>query len=296
MDKEMSTSANNPSIVILEMTAGESSFEFANNIETALSSAEAELFEIETRIAETEDTLKSLTPECDKVDYILSAASGALCGIVDIFLVGKPGESPIGDLTDKWFAERTKSFAKLCKWDSTKDDSLKSAIKHLEKQFKIPYDQSVGGSIFHELINLTPDNHHFKSLGHNPTILGLFFSILNQFTNTSSFVSEGELITLNNSDEKFELEGHNVPSKLFCGFVNWLGHLVSDVSGASSSKGRGMGIPSPIWSWTNDVIAIKGKLVFLRLSLTKRLTNWHCRFSRKATTPDSRPPRPSRSL
>ena len=53
MDKEMSTSANNPSIVILEMTTGESSFEFANNIETALSSAEAELFEIETRIAET---------------------------------------------------------------------------------------------------------------------------------------------------------------------------------------------------------------------------------------------------
>ena len=134
MDKEMSTSANNPSIVILEMTAGESSFEFANNIETALSSAEAELFEIETRIAETEDTLKSLTPECDKVDYILSAASGALCGIVDIFLVGKPGESPIGDLTDKWFAERTKSFAKLCKWDSTKDDSLKSAIKHRAKE------------------------------------------------------------------------------------------------------------------------------------------------------------------
>ena len=101
----------------------------------------------------------------------------------------------------------------------------------------------------------------FKSLGHNPTILGLFFSILNQFTNTSSFVSEGELITLNNSDGKFELEGHNVPSKLFCGFVNWLGHLVSDVSGASSSTGRGMGIPSPIWSWTNDVIAIKLEIV-----------------------------------
>ncbi len=260
MDKEMSTSANNPCIVILKMTAGESSFEFANNIETALSSAEAELFEIETRIAETEDTLKSLTPECDKVDYILSAASGALCGIVDIFLVDKPGESPIGDLTDKWFAERTKSFAKLCKWDSTKDDSLKSAIKHLEKKFKIPYDQSVGGSIFHELINLTPDNHHFKSLGHNPTILGLFFSILNQFTNTSSFISEGELITLNNAEGKFDLEGHNIPSKLFCGFVNWLGHLISDVSGASSSKGRGRGIPSPIWSWTNDVIAIKRKI------------------------------------
>ncbi len=247
-------------IVVLELTAADNGFEFAQSISTALLSAEAELLNFEDIITETEETVKALTLECDKTDYILSASSGALCGIMDIFLVEKPGESPIGDLTDKWFAERTKSFAKLCKWDSNGDDSLKSAIKHLEKKFKIPYDQSVGGSIFHELINLTPDNHHFKSLGHNPTILGLFFSILNQFTNTSNFVSEGELITLNNAEGKFELEGHNIPSKLFCGFVNWLGHLISDVSGASSSKGRGMGIPSPIWSWTNDVIAIKRKI------------------------------------
>lgn len=260
MSREISKPTKDSSIVICEMTVGERSFEFAENIETALSTVEAELFEIEKRIVETEDTLKALTPECDKLDYVLSASSGALCGIMDIFLVGKPGESPIGNLTDKWFAERTKSFAKLCKWDSSGDDSLKSAIKYLEKRFKIPYDQSVGGGIFRELINLTPDNHHFKSLGHNPTILGLFFSILNQFTNTSSFVSGGELITLNNAEGKFELEGHNIPSKLFCGFFNWFGHLISDMSGSSSSKGRGMGIPSPIWSWTNDVIAIKRKM------------------------------------
>ena len=127
-----------PHVVVLELTAGKNNFEFAQNIETALSSAETDLQELEDKIAETEETVKTLTPECDKSDYILSASSGALCGIMDIFLVGKPGESPIGDLTDKWFAERTKSFAKLCKWDSTKDDSLKSAIKHLEKKFKIP--------------------------------------------------------------------------------------------------------------------------------------------------------------
>lgn len=42
--------------------------------------------------------------------------------------------------------------------------------------------------------------------------------------------------------------------------ANWIGHLISDVSGSSSSKGRGMGIPSPIWAWSNDVIAIKAKL------------------------------------
>lgn len=57
-------------------------------------------------------------------------------------------------------------------------NSLYSAIKFLEKKFKIPYDQSVGEGIFRELIDLTPSNHHFKSLGHNPTLLGLFFPSL----------------------------------------------------------------------------------------------------------------------
>lgn len=51
-----------------------------------------------------------------------------------------------------------------------------------------------------------------------------------------------------------------ISSKLFCAFVNWFGHLISDMSGSSGSKGRGMGIPSPLWAWTNDIIAIKRKL------------------------------------
>lgn len=260
MDNHNLTLDEEHDIVILGLTAGENKFEFTESITTALSFAEAELSEINDKVVETENTLRSLVPECDKTDYILSASSGALCGIIDVFLVGKPGESPIGNVTDKWFAERTKDFAKLCRWDYSKDDSLKSAIRHLEKKFKVPYDQSVGGNIVRDLLDLTPKNHHFKSLGHNPTLLGLFFSILNQFTNTSSFVSEGELITLNNSEEGFELEGHNIPSKLICGFFNWIGHLISDMSGSSGGKGRGMGIPSPIWSWANDVIAIKRKL------------------------------------
>lgn len=235
-------------------------FDFSSDISTALSIAESDRQTLEEQLKESKETIQKLTPQCDRIDYALSASSGALCGILDVFLVGKPGESPLGNITDKWFANRTKSFAKMCGWDDKKNKSLSSAIKHLEKKFKIPYDQSVGGSVFRDIINLTPDNHHFKSLGHNPTLLGLFFSILNQFTNTSNFVSDGSLITLNNSEGKFELEGHNVPSKLFCGFFNWFGHLISDMSGSSGSKGRGMGIPSPLWSWSNDIIAIKNAL------------------------------------
>ena len=241
--------------IILDLNIDDDRFGFATSIDEALAQAETELVVLN----ETIESIKELKPQCDKLDYILAASSGALCGVIDIFLVGKPGESPLGDITDKWFANRTIDFAKLCGYKGNKN-SLSSAINFLEEKFKIPYDQSVGGGIFRELINLTPSNHHFKSLGHNPTLLGLFFSILNQFTNTSDFVSNGELISLNNSDGKFELQGKNIPSKLFCGIANWIGHLISDVSGSSGSKGRGMGIPSPIWAWSNDVIAIKAKL------------------------------------
>lgn len=242
--------------LLLDLSITENNFVFATSIESALNQAELELQNID----ETIDSIKVLRPECDKLDYILSASSGALCGIIDIFLVGKPGESPVGDLTDKWFADRTKDFSKLCGWKDDGDGSLSSAIKHLEKKFKIPYDQSSSGGAAKDVFNLTPSNHHFKSLAHNPSLFGLFFSILDQFNNTSHFVTGGQLVSLEDADGRFELKGHNVPSKLFCGIVNWLGHIISDRSGSHTSKGRGMGVPSPLWTWTNDIIALKSKL------------------------------------
>ena len=250
---------NNEPFILLQLGINENGYEFTSDIKTALSTTKGELEVVSSKLEKNLDSLNKLTPECDKTDYILSACSGALCGVIDVFLVGKPGESPVGEITDMWFANRTEDFARLCGWTGDKGN-LSSAIRYLEKKFKIPYDQNGIGDIAKELLDLTPTNHHFKSLGHNPTILGLFFSILNQFTNTSHFVSEGELITFSKFDGGFHLEGKDLPSKLFCGFTNWFGHLISDMSGSSSSKGRGMGIPSPFWSWTNDIIAIKKKL------------------------------------
>jgi hypothetical protein len=246
--------------VILDLCVKEDGFEFASSISEAMSEAENELLEIEEKLTESVETIKKLTPECDKVDYILAATSGAICGVIDIFLVGKPGESPVGNITDKWYEERTKAFAKLCGWKKKDGASLSSAIGYLERKFKIPYDQTGAGDAASMIFDLKPDNHHFKSLAHNPTLLGLFFSILDQFHNTSHFVTGGELIALEDADGKFELRGKNVPCKFVCAFVNWFGHLISDRSGSSGSKGRGTGIPSPLWSWTNDIIAVKRKL------------------------------------
>ena len=245
--------------VLLDLSVEDTKFDFATSIEDALAQAEAELIVLNDTI----DSIKELKPNCDKLDYVLAASSGALCGVIDIFLVGKPGESPLGDITDKWFANRTMDFAKLCHPEKKKFDSLESALRFLEKEFKVPYDQTGLGDAGRAVFGMNAKNHHFKSLAHNPSLLGLFFSILDQFSNTSHFVSDGQLISLQKADEKWELQGGNIPSKLFCGFVNWFGHLMSDVSGSQSSAKagkRGMGVPSPLWTWTNDIIAIKAKL------------------------------------
>ena len=258
----MNSFNNKKEQLIFDISIQDDNYSFDCCIDEALKQAERKKELLDEQLSENLETLKKLTPECDKLDYALATSIGAIAGVIDIFLVGKPGESPLGDITDEWFANKTKSFAKLCGWDGSIDDSLSSAIKHLEKKFKIPYDQvSVGPaalSVFD--INLNTFNHHFKSLGHNASILGLFFSILDQFANTSHFVDRGEIFVLQDADNSFMLKGKSVPSKVFCGFINWLGHLISDMSGSSSSKGRGMGIPSPLWSWINDVIVTKKKL------------------------------------
>lgn len=248
--------------VILSLSVNDNDFDFSTSISTALSEAEDEL----SFLNETIDSIKTVKPQCDKTDYILAASCGVLCGIADIFLVGKPGESPIGNVTDKWLAERTIDFAKLTNHlskDKKKNfNSLDSAISYLEGKFKVPYDQTGIGESGRFVFELNPKNHHFKSLGHHPSLFGLFFSILDQFTNQSHFVTGGQFISLQQADGKWELRGENVPHKIACGFVNWFGHLISDMSGSESSakKGnRGMGLPAPLWTWIDKLIVIKTK-------------------------------------
>lgn len=244
--------------VILSLSVSDNDFDFSTSISTALAEAEDEL----SFLNETVDSIKALKPQCDKTDYILAACSGALCGIFDIFLVGKPGESLVGNLTDKWFSERTMAFAKLFNPKKEDFNSLDSSIRFLERRFKVPYDQTHIGESGKIVFGLNAKNHHFKSLGHHPSLFGLFFSILDQFTNQSHFVTAGQFISLQQTDGKWELKGENTISKIGCGFVNWLGHVISDMSGSSSSAGkgnRGMGLPAPFWTWIDKLIVIKTK-------------------------------------
>lgn len=245
--------AEKKKIVTYEIDIRSNSSHVKSAISEAILSANLEKEELQDRISDTTNKIKNLTPECDKVDYALAASSGVLCGLLDIFLVAKPGQSLFTDITDSWYKDKVSKFAKLngC-----------SDLKELEDEYKVPYDQTRAGSAFKDVFNLTPFNHHFKSLAHNPSLFGLFFSILDQFStpNLSHFVSDGELLVLVDQDSGFALRGRTILGKFFCAFINWIGHLISDVSGSSGSKGRGMGLPSPLWTWSNDIIAVKRSL------------------------------------
>lgn len=184
--------------------------------------------------------------KCDKYDYLIAIACGAVAGLVDIFLVGAPGDSVLGKWTDSQVDNVVMKFAKTCGWNpkAGKEGNVASAIGFLEKKFPVNYDQRHSGDV-NNLLDMSTKNHHMKSLAHAPDIIGLFFSVLNQFTSTSTFLSNGQLITI--ATDKFELQGHNFISKLFCGVANWFGHIMSDIAGSSGASGRGSGIVMPFY-------------------------------------------------
>ena len=223
---------------------------------------------------------------CDKYDYLISVFCGVSCGLIDAFLVGKPNfedakNSKLGTLTDTAANKFTESIAdKLIAKDLKELNELrkkykgeelarelekrgipsnfprrknppypdlKDKITYLENKYRVSYDQSTNDKTIGDAVNITPNNHHMKSLAHCPDIIGLSFAILDQFTDTTSFVQGGKVIRVVPVNNKVELRGSDFLSKLFCAFCNWMGHLLSDFCGSHSSKGRGDGIPIPFF-------------------------------------------------
>ncbi|WP_181882218.1 hypothetical protein [Helicobacter aurati] len=136
----------------------------------------------------------------------------------------------------------------MCGWEG---EGTKSTIGFLENKFRVNYEQTTTNGkngTDGKVANLNTKNHRLKSLGHSPDLIGLFFLILNQFTNTSSFLSNGQLITIETEESQINLQGGNFIAKIFCGFVNWLGHLMSDWTGSSGAQGRGSGILIPFYN------------------------------------------------
>ena len=189
--------------------------------------------------------------KCDKIDYLTAVACGAIGGMIEIFMVGAPGDSTLGNWTDLQVDNAVKKFAKMIGWNPREgqEGNVASAIGFLEKNFKVNYDQRHTADVG-DVFQMSLKNHHMMSLSHSPDVVGLFFSVLNQFTSTSSFIANGQLVTI--KSETFELQGGNFIAKLFCGMANWFGHIMSDVAGSTGSRGnlgasRGSGVVIPFY-------------------------------------------------
>jgi len=209
-----------------------------------------ELMTVSQRIAlekRIRDEFSLKGAECDIYDYMIAGTCGLIGGMIDVLFVGAPSEGGLTKFADKMADKAVEEFAAWNGWKGPREgsDPTASAIGFLEGKYKVNYDHRHGGDVGQQF-PMSTKNHHIKSLGHSPDLVGLIFSLVDQFKSTAHFVDNGSLISV--ETETFELKGGNFVAKLFAGFVNWLGHLVSDMAGSSGATGRGSGIPIPFYS------------------------------------------------
>lgn len=204
------------------------------------------------RIDELNKDIDRLTNSADGIDYMVAVGSGILAGLVDSLWVGEFNM----ERGKAWSNKTVNDFVmKVAKAKGYEGDRLDGAIKYLEDKFPIPGDNVWKG----KGVGISAKSHHLDDLAHHPTPIGLFFSILTQFTKTGYFQnSEGDFLPITIDENSEGLIGNDIPSKIFAGTVNWFFHLVSDMSGSNKTAGVGMGIPGPIVALLKEVSMIPG--------------------------------------
>ncbi|MBQ4248953.1 MAG: hypothetical protein II705_02810, partial [Clostridia bacterium] len=122
-----------------------------------------------------------------------------------------------------------------------KSEDLTSCVKFLEKNAPIPSDGNTsdfGGGL----------QHHLRDFAHHPTLTGLAFSLITQFTYKSYGTDiNGNFIIVDVPEKSKVFIGNDIPTKIMYGTIQWFFHLISDVAGSSSSvvASGGTGIPGP---------------------------------------------------
>lgn len=207
-------------------------------------------FDFDKVIYDLNSQIELLSSRVDNLDYVVAIACGIACGLLDILWVGEfdlaNGRSVASDKVDA-FVKKTAEML-----EGEKFDDVKSAVKALEKRFPIPSDGNTpdfGGGL----------QHHLRDFAHHPTIVGLAFSLLTQFTEKSYGTDVNGALFVVDIPEKSKLFiGNDVPQKILMGTITWFFHLISDVAGSSSTAGvtGGTGIPGPILALAKEISAI----------------------------------------
>lgn len=213
-----------------------------NTLSTNVNSLDSVIFNLDSQI----DMLSS---KADKWDYLLAVGSGIACGMMDILWTGDFSLAEGRNISAQQIDNLVKKTAKILGCES---DDLKNCVKFLEDKFPIPADGSAsdfGGGL----------QHHLRDFAHHPTIIGLIFSLLTQFTYKSYGTDlNGNFIIVDVPDKSKIFIGEDIFSKIVNGTIIWFFHLISDMAGSRSTVGLsgGTGIPGPILSIAKEMSVI----------------------------------------
>lgn len=190
-------------------------------------------------------------PKADRLDCLAAASIGAFSGILNVFW-----QKEINlEEAREWGTEKVGTFVvDVAKSQGFKpksdseDNVLCAAIRFLEEKFPLAADKvtaEMGGGL----------QHHLRDFEHHPSPLGLFFSVLTQFTRQAygtDTVGNFMVVDL----PVGAAIGKNFNEKIAFGTVRWLFHLVSDMAGSSNTPGAGTGIPGPLLSFLKELSAL----------------------------------------
>ena len=198
--------------------------------------------ENQSKIDELNANIDRLTNSADGLDYTIAVASGIIAGLIDSFFVG---EFSI-DSANEWGDKKVNNFVvSVAQKQGYTGDDLQGAILFMEKKYGAPSDSvtSVFGG---------GKQHHLRDFAHHPTPVGLFFSMLTQFTSKAYGTDTAGLFIVVDVVNK-SLIGDDIPKKILYGIVFWLFHMVSDMAGSSATAGAGTGLPGPLVSLVKEL-------------------------------------------
>ena len=188
-----------------------------------VSSVEAQLAIVQTKIDEINAEIDRLTNHADGVDYTVAISSGILCGLMDVFFVGELGlfenasdtaKARFHDAKGSVHSSVNKFIEKYAKVRGYPGTGLKGAIEFLETKFPVAQD-----NVWHGKQYSSTKTHHIDDIAHHPSILGLFSAILVYYFGISTFVTKDGKVRFDHTDAHFI---ETLVLIIICGTIKWL--------------------------------------------------------------------------
>lgn len=222
------------------------------SVNAKLQKIETELADIQDRLAVLNTDIDKLTNHADGLDYMVAAGSGVLAGMIDIFFAGEFSL----ENANQWGKEKTNNFVvSVAQNQGYKGDDIEGAILYLAEKKKHKGGQTSGYHLASDSVTSHfggGTQHHLRDFAHHPTLVGLMFSMLTQFTGKAYGTdTAGRFLAVEIKNREFI--GNDLPHKILYGVIFWGFHIISDMAGSGGTISGGTGLPGPIVSALKEI-------------------------------------------